>query len=509
MKKLRLYIPVVFILLMLASGCSKDLLEQRSPDKLDTEHFWTSKERALAGLAAAYSQVEGFVYWDNYVEARSVRDFYREDYVEAGDDAYNYSWWIEHYNFNFTSGNYAIDLLWRENYRGIYYTNQVLENVAAMKPDMIDDASRNQIIGEAHFLRAYYHYKLLMDFQQIIIRDKLPLKEGDLPKGLSPRKETWDFICNELKEAEKALPLRSERPASELGRATKGSAQAYLGKIYLYRAGEDKAAAAALMTEAGTWLAKVISSNQYHLESNFMSMFNGTTRNTQESVFELQQSSDVNNGAAYSSYLGDWVAASQMGGYGEIYGTQRLLTELLKEGRTAGDHLYDHRVYASIVFNDPYFNDAADPKAYGYTYNDIFEAGTNVIAFRKWVPASLDRLGNENAINVPLIRLADVMLMQAEILNEQNKPAEAMDLINEVRDRAKMPALNLTAKTAIFNQIMHERVMEFTLEGSRFYDLRRWGLLDAKMKEAGRSFSADKAFYPLPLKETVNNPMAQ
>lgn len=507
MRKLHVYIPLILALMAIAPGCSKDVLNQRSPDKLESDLYWTSKERALSGLAAAYSQVEGFIYWDNYVEARSVREFYREDYVEAGDDAYNYSWWIEHFNFNFTSGNYAIDLLWRENYRGIYYTNQVLENVAAMQPSMIDDASRKQILGEAHFLRAYYHYKLLVDFEKIIIRDKVPQKEAELPKGLSDRKETWDFICNELKAAEAALPLRSERPDAELGRATKGAAQAFLGKVYLYRAGEDKGAAPALLAESSDWFSKVLASNQYHLEDNYMSMFNGVGKNTAESIFELQQSSDVNNGASYGSYLADWMAASQMGGYGEIYGTPRLLTEMLKEGKTATDQLYDHRVYANLVFNDPYFNDANNPRAYGYTYNQIFDAGTNVIAFRKWIPASLDRLGNDNAINVPLIRLADVMLMQAEALNELGKPG-AMALINNVRARAKMPALNLTVKADIFKQVMHERVMELTLENCRYYDLRRWGLLETEMKEAGRKYSADKAFYPLPLKETVNNPMA-
>lgn len=506
MKKSYLYIPVVLAFLALTPGCSKDVLDQRSPDKLDVELYWTTKDRALSGLAAAYSQVEGFVYWDNYVEARSVRSFYREDYVEPGDDAYNYSWWVEHYNFNFTSGNYAIDLLWRENYRGIYYTNQVLEAVAAMKPEMIDDASKNQILAEAHFLRAYYHYKLIVDFEKIIIRDKVPKGEADLPATLSERKAAWDFICSELKAAEAGLPLRADRPDNELGRATKGAAQALLGKVYLYRAGEDKGNATALLTESSDWLGKVIASNQYQLNSDYMSMFNGAARNTPESIFELQQSSDVNNGAAYGSYLGDWVAASDMGGYGEIYGTPRFLTEFLKEGKTASDHLYDHRVYGTILFNDAYFNDASK-KAYGYTYNDIFGATASTIAFRKWVPASLDRLGNDNAINVPLIRLADVMLMQAEALNELGKPG-AMALINSVRDRAKMPALNLTDKTAIFNQIVHERVMELTLESCRYYDLRRWGLLEKEMKEANRTFSLDKAFYPLPLKETVNNPMA-
>ena len=70
-----------------------------------------------------------------------------------------------------------------------------------------------------------------------------------------------------------------------------------------------------------------------------------------------------------------------------------------------------------------------------------------------------------------------------------------------------MPALSLNTKQAIFDQIIHERVMEFTLEGSRFYDLRRWGLLQQNMQAAGRTFAADKAFYPIPLKETINNPL--
>ncbi|UCJ08798.1 RagB/SusD family nutrient uptake outer membrane protein [Chitinophaga pendula] len=508
MKKTILYICLLGATLGMTSACKKDVLNQNAPDKLDSETYWTSKERALSGLAAAYSQIEGFVYWDNYVEARSVRNFYREDYVQPGDDAYNYSWWMEHYNFNFTAGNYAIDLLWRENYRGIYYSNQVLEKVTAMPPAAIDDAARKQILAEAHFLRAYYHMNLLLNFDRIIIREKVPASETDIPKQLSARKESWDFICNDLKQAEQTLPLRSARPATELGRATKGAAQAFLGKIYLYRAGEEKASAHTHYTDAATWLGKVYASGEYKLTENFMNMFNGLGRNTTESIFELQQTADVNNGASYSSYLNDWMAASEMGGYGEIYGTGRLLKEMQQEGRVATDGNYDHRIYATILFNDPYFNDPATRRAYGYTYHDIFGENATTVAFRKWIPDSLNRLGRDNAINVPLVRLADVMLMLAESYNELGKPGEAMDLVNRVRARAAMPPLQSNDKQIVFRYIMHERVMELTLEGCRFYDLRRWGLLPAKMQEAGRTFSPDKAFYPLPLKETVNNPMA-
>lgn len=506
MKANKLYIGLC-LALMAATGCKKSELDQKVPDQLTVDNFWTSKDRALSGLSSAYSQLEGFVGWDNYVEARSVREFYREDYITPGADAYNYPWWTEHFSFEFTSGNYAIDLLWRENYRGLNFSNQVIENVGKMAAGTIDEASRKQIIAEAKFLRAYYHFKVLNNFSQVIIRDKVPTSEGDLAKGFSSRAEVYDFILNDLKAAEPDLPLRKDRPATELGRITKGAAQAYLGKVYLYRAGDDKAAAAAYYTEAKKWLQAVIDSKEYILEADFGNMFNGVTRNSTESIFELQQSADASSGAYYRSFLSDWVAASELGGYGEIYGTPRLLTEMLKEGKIANGN-YDARVYQTIYFNDAYFNNTSTPRVYGKTYNAVFGAGAQTIAFRKWIPATQDRIGLSNAINFPLMRYADVLLMYAEVLNEQGS-SDAVKYITEVRKRANLPDAAGGSKQAVFDQIMHERVMEFTLEGSRFYDLRRWGLLAQYMQAAGRKFTADKAFYPTPLKEVINNPQTK
>jgi len=506
MKSFKTIFFIGFLALAINS-CKKSELDQNAPDQLTTDNFYTSKEKALSGLAAAYSQLEDFVGWDNYVEARSVREFYREDFVVPGPDAANYSWWTEHYYFTFTSGNYAIDLLWRDNYRGINFANQVIEGVTNMKEGSIDDASRKKILAEAKFLRAYYHFKLLTNFNQIILRDKVPTSGADLSKPVSERRDAYDFILNDLKEAEPDLAVRSQQPATELGRATQGAADAYIGKINLYRTNEDQANAPAYLTEAATYLNKVYSSHEYSIDPDFRNMFNGTTKNGVESVFELQQTADASNGAYYRSFLNDWVTAWELGGYGEIYGTQRLINEMTKEGKVASGGLYDPRVYGTVFFEDSYFNDPVAKRVYGYTYNDVFQNGSGAIAFRKWTPASIDRVGLSNAIDVPLMRLADVMLLYAEVLNNQGNTVQAIPIINELRSkRGNMPALAVTSKDDVFKAIMHERVMEFTLESSRFYDLRRWGLLQQNMQDAGRNFSPDKAFYPLPLKEVINNP---
>lgn len=505
-----IFTVLAFILATSLLSCSKSNLTQLAPDQLTTDNYWISKDKALSGLAAAYSQLESFTGWDNYVEARSVREFYREDYIVPGEDAYNYSWWMDHYNFAFTSGNYAIDLLWRDNYRGINLTNQVLEGIEKIPAGGIDAADKKQIIAEAKFLRAYYHFKLLTNFDKIVLRDKVPVSEADLAKGLSERKDAYDMIVADLSAAEPDLPLKSERPAAELGRITKGAAQAYIGKVNLYRASEEPANAAAYYTNTVNSLKNVINSSQYQVDPDFLSMFNGNTRNGVESVFELQQTADASNGAYYRSFLSDWVAASDLGGYGEIYGTQRLLTEMKKEGKVAAGGMYDPRSYGTVYFEDSYFNDATNPRVYGDTYKNVFGNGNNIVAFRKWIPPTPDRIGRSNAINVPLMRYADVLLLYAEALNESGKPADAVPVINGLRkERGNMPALNISSKQDVFNALVHERVMEFTLEGSRFYDLRRWGLLAKNMQEAGRTFSADKAYYPLPLKETLNNPLTK
>lgn len=486
------------------SSCNKDMLRQKSPDQLTTDNYYENKERALSGLAAAYSQLEDFVEWNEYVEGRSAREFYREDFVIPGADAAGYPWWTEHYYFNFTSGNPAIEMIWACQYRGAQYANQLIDGVGSMKPEKIDEASRKLILAEARFLRAYYHFRLLQNFEKIIIRNIAYKGQSDLPKGLSSRVEAYEFIITELKAAMADLPLRSERPATELGRVTKGTAEAYLGKVYLYRASEGGGNAAADYEQAGIAFKNVITSNQYELEPNFMGLFNGTIKNSKESLFELQQTAEAGNGAYYRSFLSAWVGASEFGGYGEIYPTPRLITEMTKEG-TPGNR--DPRSYATLVYEDPYFTDPVAKRAYGYTYDDIFGDGSGMAGFRKWVPADLTNVQRSQAINFPLMRLADVMLMYAEVLNQQTKYSEAKDQINLLRSKRSMPDVTLTNKTEVFNQIMHERVMEFTLECSRFYDLRRWGLLEQNMQAAGRAYSPDKAFYPLPLKEVINNPL--
>jgi hypothetical protein len=500
-----IYSLLLIIFIAPFAGCDS-YLEQESPDKLTSDKFWRNEADALAGLSSAYSQLESFIGWDEWQEGRPVVEYYRNDMLVPGADAFNYTWWTDLYNFSYTPGNYALNLVWKTNYRGINFCNQVLENVPSIPEEKISTETRKQILAEAKFLRAYYHFKLLTHYQKVIIRTEVPKGDSDLPKADSPRSEVYDFIIADLEDA--AMDLVAEQGGGDIGRATKGAANAYLGKVLLHRSGEENDPS--FLADATTALNNVIQSANYDLEDNFLSLFDGSNENSSEAVFELQLSSVKDGGANYDMWLQYFMGPSEFGFWEEILGTDALVTEMKKEGKVSNSGNYDTRLYETCLFRDDYFNDTNNPNVYGDTYDGWFGTSTSKINMRKYIPASSDKFEDRSAVNMPLMRYADVLLMYAEILNETGQTALAIPIINKVRaEHGDMPAMLGSTKAEVSAQIEHERIMEFTLEGSRFPDLRRWGKLESAMSTANRlGFKGAEHYYlPVPEGEVNSNPL--
>ncbi|CAL2102086.1 SusD/RagB family lipoprotein precursor [Tenacibaculum sp. 190130A14a] len=492
-------------------SCNDDeFLDQKSPDELTSASFWRNAKDAKEGLTAAYSELESRSnFWDGWQEGRPVVEYFRSDYSLPGPDAANYAHWMSIFNFNYTNGHIFIKVLWDTNYRGINFANQVITKVGQMTPDQISDAEKKQIIGEATFLRGYYHFKLLTLFDQIIIREESPTATT-LDKALSTRPEAWALVINDFKNAATMISNKGE---TEVGRATRGAALAYLGKVYLHKAGDVSSAEPTDYQNAVDALKQVVdgSTGSYSLELDFLSNFNGENENNSESVFELQfKTGDATswNATRLHAFIGDW----SIGGWGGLEATKALETVMKSEGQIATNGLYDNRLYGTLYFRDDYYNDAATPRMQGYTWDQLMDwqyNSTNAgkVYYRKWLP---NYVWNNSYIglNVTLMRYADVMLMYAEALNEVGSTAQAIPLINEIREKhGAMPPIAVTSKDDVKNQIIHERTMELTLESVRFFDLRRWGMLDQAMQAAGRNgFSAaNHAYLPVPLSEINNN----
>ncbi|MCV6628767.1 MAG: RagB/SusD family nutrient uptake outer membrane protein [Flavobacteriaceae bacterium] len=505
-------------LIGISVSCSDDeFLELKSVDQLSTDNFWRDLTDAQAGLTAAYSELEArSSFWSGWQEGRPVIEYYRSDLVTPGPDSFNYASWQQIFNFSYNNGHFFIKVIWDKNYRGINFANQVITKVGEMNADQISDADKNKIVAEATFLRGYYHLKLLNHYEKIIIRNSL-VSGDNLALPLSERSDSWQAIIDDFQAAANVLPTTND--ASNTGRATKGAALAYLGKAYLHKAGDPSASESDDMQNAASALKQVIDLGAYSLESNFISMFDGSNENNNESVFEMQFQ-DGGDGKYNGTALHFFIADPIFGGWGEIETTNELLLDKMRaEGMLASPitgstgNSYDHRLYHSMFFKDPYFNDASNPRMRGKTWDERADASyDNKGFFRKYIPASwTDGSSGWSHVNtnMPLMRYADVLLMYAEALNETNQTGDAIPIINNVRSvHGKMPPMVGSSMEEVKQQIIHERLMEFTLEASRFHDLRRWGMLDAAMSAAGRSgFSAaNHSYLPVPLSEINANP---
>ena len=510
---------IIYITMLLFAGvlvsCS-DFLTEKSPDQLTSDSFWRDQEDAESGIAAAYSQLEYSINTWDFAEVKWPVEAYREDIVVLGNDAMNYPNWVELANFSYTNGNSQFSSYWWNNYKGISFSNQVLEKTAVIAEGKIDETIRKQIINEAHFLRAYYHLKVILNWEDIIVHDKYITSQEDLSKPLTPRADAWEFIISDLMAA---TELPQAYDTDNVGRATSGAAYAYLGLAYLTCAYEQPSRKAELLDKAIKAFDQV---KGYELVKNFRGMFSGENKNSKESIFELQFSMGTANGADYRTQAHKWIACSELGGWDEILPSKILVDAFQSEGMIATTGFYDSRFAQTMFCKLDYFNDGTG-KVYGYDYKDLFKrdevdsqgnpTGKVVYydrpVFHKLLPGTLEGLtANYSAVNVPLMRYANVLLMKAEALNELGKSAEAIPLINQVRDiHGDMPPMKGSSQEEVRKQIEHERMIEFPLENWRWYDLRRWGKLGEAMKKAGRpGFQLDKhAFYPIPLTEINAN----
>lgn len=502
---------LLFVFIFTIGSCSDDeFLVQKSPDQLTTDNFWRNYKDALSGLTAAYSELESRSnFWTGWQEGRPVVEWFRSDYVLPGPDASNYSHWMSIYHFNYTNGHVFFDVLWRTNYRGLNFSNQVISNVSKMTEDQITAEQKKQIIGEATFLRGYYHFKLLTLFEKIIIRNEV-ISSETINKSLSTRLEAWKVVLQDFKKA--AQMLDYQVAPVDLGRATKGAALAYLGKAYLYKSGDPSSAEPDDFTNAANAFETIVNDGIYTLEPDFASIFNGENENNQGSIFELQfKSADAtsDNATRLHSFIADW----SLGGWGGIEASMALVDEMKSEGKIASNGLYDNRLYASVYFKSPYYNDLTNPRMQGYTWDFLINetygdpnAKDNSVYFRKWLPKDIWNSGYIG-LNVVLMRYADVLLMYAESIKDTNIP-KAESLINKVRAvHGNMPPVSLSTSQEVQKQIVHERTMELTLESVRFFDLRRWGMLEEVMNAAGRTgFNVvEHAYLPVPLAEIQNN----
>lgn len=503
MKLKKIYYCAMLLGSMLYTSCTGFLDEEVNPNALSPSVFWKNEADIEKGLISVYAALQPSQSWAAPFKRLVVIDCYRSDLLRYRPDLGS---WGALASFTNTSTNGTSAGEWNNCYRGISYANQCLDNIPNV-PEESDNIIqlKKQAIAESRFLRAYNYFRLLRNFGEHIpmFTKQIQGNNDEFLPQQAPEGAIAALIEQDLLECQEDLP--ESYPAKYAGRATKYAAAAMLGRFYMFRRQLDK---------AEQEFIKVIQSGRYELTKRYEDNFDGLHKNNSESVFEIQFSGDRTGGRSEYHWIMYHLCPMDApnGGYEEAYPSQWFF-DMMKENELAvsGKHKYSQRMYSTILFNDEgcnvfYFDE-------GKHFNDYHQPETYY--WRKFVSwdASLISDPDKSAFNIPVIRYSDVLLSYAECLNNRGDSRKAVDYINIVRKRANVKQLdqNMTQDAVLKHLQEVERPAELALEGHRWYDLIRWGIVDKTLKEHKKEkvenyIDTKHQLFPIPHSEFLLNP---
>lgn len=550
MKKILLLASLTLGLIIVS--CSDDFLDKDPQGSLNPATL-ANADGVEALLIGAYSLLDGWeggwstgggAPWNSAASNWTYGDVYSDDAykgTEAGDQPALEL--LENYTVD-ASNPYLIGR-WARLYDGIARANDVI-NVAELAEDL-DANTRNEIIAEARFLRAHYH------FEAQRLWDNVPyISNTDVDVRVPNAGPIWSQIEADFEAARTGLPSSARN--GQVGRATSLAAAAYLGKVQLYQ-GNFSAA-------LGNF-NQVINSGQFALNESFHTNFRIQGNNGVEAVFQIQAS--VNDGAGgENGNSGDQLNHLQGGPGGGCCGFHQPSQNLVNQFKTAGGlpvadfNAVDVANDDGLTSADPFTPEAGtlDPRldytvgrrgvpyldwgvhpgaawvrnqAYAGPYSQVkkmyyaSELGTGSDTQAGWHGAG------RTALNHNIIRYADVLLMAAEAEVEAGSLETARDYVNQIRARAAnpdtwlmnngAPAANYeistydepwTSQAAARDAVRTERRLELAMEGHRFFDLKRWGVAQQVINDylavestkrsylIGATFQARNIRFPIP-----------
>lgn len=481
------------------------------------EDFFTTGKAAIQAVNGAYVPLM-WEFNSTYYPEWFVGDVMSDDALKGGQSIGDMSMVYDMENFKTATNNaYLLDF-YRGQYQGIARANLVLEQVPAMKTDSTMSLSvKNRIIGEAKYLRAMYYFRLVRIFGGVPKVDFVIQSSNEWKQPRASKEDIYSFIISDLESANALLWKKSKYATTDLGRATKGAAQAMLLKANLYLQQYDK---------AKSWGDSIIASNEYSLVPKYADNFTLAGENGKESVFEVQYMDDPTSD------------------YGQGNGfTRGTFTVILSRSRSSkaggwGFNKPTQSLYDSYEISDP----RRDVTIYNPTDADMTNPNEEIYLGSRYCNRKYAMMNDDDSyillshfsrgpINNKVIRYADVLLMYAEACTESNNLDRAKWALEQVRNRARGGNISILPifpygtygdnKTDLLTAIRHERRVELGMEGHRWFDLCRWGIAKQTMdayaaseSEAARAqmatFVAGKhELFPIPAAEIDLNPMDQ
>jgi starch-binding outer membrane protein, SusD/RagB family len=493
--KTRIFITAALILVGFVS-CDEDKLNPVNPNQLSVETFYRTGPQLQAAVNSVYAGLQANNLYNR--EYFFLQDLLSDDCDTGGPQLEAPR--AQVLNHVFDASNPLVSANWRGWFRIVHRANLVIEN-ADRAVQEITENQRSRYLGEAYFLRALANFELVSLWGGIPLMTTSATSPNGIPRVSED--QVYATIFSDLSEAISRLPLKNTYTGTDVGRASKGAAQALAAKAHLFR-GE--------FAQAKPFLLEIISSGQYSLVDRYLDNFEEENENNEESVWEIQFSEAFGDAGAWN---GDGNGIAEVTFRGQEYGPT---------------------AWRNVIPSLPLFNEyekvangaAKDDPRVSYNFfriGDTYNGGQNVLSAEN-VQGNIERPSwrkyqmiykrpsedVRSGINFRVIRYADVLLMMAEVENETSGPAAALPFINQVRARAdvQMPPYP-TAQYPTSNQaqmrtaIQHERRVEFAGEQIRNRDIRRWRKLGFLPNEPIPNWNQRYSLLPLPLEEIDNN----
>lgn len=522
------YILITLIGIGLLGSCD-DKLDVENPNAQDSSGFWKTESEISEGVTAIYNRLltDG-CYARMTPSLNDVR----------GDDVWSESpWTIYPLTGDFTvfSEYDVLSWMWREWFIMVYRANLVLDKANGVS--FTDESYKNRLVGQALFLRAFAYYNLTESYEQVPLSTQVQDNADEYYPETNSRDEILAQIVEDLTTALDMLPESYDDvngvDAGQTGRATWGAAAGLLARVYMIQE---------RWPEAENLLSEIIKLDIYELVPDYSDNFTYSNENNIESLFEVQFGNFGTADNWWSLSTSDWRQAHCIGynyglteftAWGDLKPTHWLYEQFKKE-RTA-DGLLDPRLYSTLVsyeaeydtYTDgrtneifgvnPYTdNGANDPKLYPKINGDSIFIAKYTYSRIPGHSQESDGVMLNSIINYRVIRYAEILLNYAEVLCMQGQYGDALPFINQIRERANLstvPAGSLSDEQ-IWDELMHQRVLELSIEGIRHFDIKRWGwFYKADKLEELKSHDDEfetwvngKEYLPIPSSEMDLNP---
>ena len=480
-------------LIFLSASCSDSFLELYPKDGLSEGNFYNSEVEYILLANGCYIPMRDYEKSQHWVIAELISDNgSHQNNVVTGEASKGV---ID--QFILVSDNVAYLDFWKLSYNGVTRCNKLLSEINREGVAWSKESYRDRSAGEAYFLRALYYFNLVRQFGGVpLVTEPISSQEAVAIKRAT-EVQVYEQIISDLKQS--AEHFKKATDVKEAGRANEWAAIGLLGKVYLTLHRYD---------EASVQLSSVINSGQYALQSNYADVFDPAKKDYKETIFAIQY---AETSAETSNRFIFWFAPHTSGGNV----TTRANINIIGAGwNQPTDDLID-------AFE---VGDKRKAVSIGYWNGKDWDNQIRPIAYvGKYKPPIADP-NDRCSDNLPILRYSDILLMQAEVLNQQGKLAEATTFVQQVRNRAGLVTpITATSKAAMEVLIAKERQVEFCFENQRWYDLKRTGKAIEVITKHGKREAANKPYLydqaynitenkllaPIPVNEVSVNKLTQ